>query len=29
VSGILPRIAAFWTQSVIRAFMDAADRKDG
>lgn len=27
VSGILPRIAAFWTQSVIRAFMDAADGK--
>ncbi len=25
---LLPRVAAFWTQSVIRAFMDAAEGKD-
>ena len=29
VAKLLPRIASFWTQSVVRAFMDAADRKDG
>lgn len=27
VKAVLPRIAAFWTQSVVRAFMDAADGK--
>ena len=26
---VLPRIAAYWTQSVIRAFMDAAEGKGG
>lgn len=24
---VLPRIAAYWTQSIVRAFMDAADGK--
>lgn len=28
VQAILPRVAAYWTQSVIRAFMDAAEGKD-
>ena len=28
VQAILPRVAAFWAQSVIRAFMDAAEGKD-
>ena len=27
VASILPRVAAFWAQSVIRAFMDAAERR--
>lgn len=27
VARILPRIASFWTQTVVRAFLDAADRK--
>lgn len=27
VAAILPRIASYWTQSIVRAFMDAADRK--
>lgn len=27
VAAILPRIAAFWAQSVVRAFMDAAEKK--
>lgn len=27
VAELLPRIAAFWTQSVVRAFMDAADKR--
>ncbi len=29
VATILPRIASYWTQSVIRAFMDAADGREG
>lgn len=27
VAKILPRVCAFWAQSVVRAFMDAADQK--
>lgn len=27
VARFLPRVCAFWVQSVVRAFMDAADRK--
>ena len=28
VRAVLPRIAAFWTQSVVRAFLDAADKRN-
>lgn len=27
VANILPRVAAFWAQSVVRAFMDAAEKR--
>lgn len=28
LAGVLPRIASFWTQSVVKVFMDAAEGKD-
>lgn len=28
-ANILPRVASFWTQSVLKSFMDAADGKGG